>query len=78
LNKTLKYALSAVLGLAILTPALAQQFPDVVPPEHWAYDAVLRLKNAGLLVGYPDGKFRGPAMPLATRWRLLSTQPMTS
>jgi hypothetical protein len=68
LNKTLKYALSAVLGLAILTPALAQQFPDVVPPEHWAYDAVLRLKNAGLLVGYPDGKFRGPRN--ATRYEM--------
>jgi len=68
MNKTLKYALSAVLGLALVTPVLAQQFPDVVPPEHWAYDAVLRLKEAGLLVGYPDGKFRGPRN--ATRYEM--------
>lgn len=68
MNKTLKYALSAVLGLALLTPTFAQQFPDVVPPEHWAYDAVLRLKNAGLLVGYPDGRFRGPRN--ATRYEM--------
>jgi hypothetical protein len=68
MNKTLKYALSAVLGLALLAPTFAQQFPDVGPPEHWAYDAVLRLKNAGLLVGYPDGRFRGPRN--ATRYEM--------
>jgi hypothetical protein len=68
MNKTLKLALSAVLGLAVLTPALAQQFPDVVPPEHWAYDAVLRLKDAGILVGYPDGRFRGARN--ATRYEM--------
>ena len=47
MNKTLKYALSAVLGLAVLTPAIAQNpFPDVVNPDHWAYKAVAELAGA--------------------------------
>lgn len=33
-------------------------FPDV-PQSHWAYEAVNTLKDAGLLKGYPDGRFRG-------------------
>ena len=59
MKRTLKLALSAVLGAALVTPALAQDnFPDV-PDNHWAYEALLRLKSNGLLVGYPDGLFRG-------------------
>jgi hypothetical protein len=59
MKRTLKYALTAVLGAAIITPALAQDnFPDV-PDNHWAYEALLRMKSNGLLVGYPDGLFRG-------------------
>jgi len=59
MNKTLKYALSAVLSAAIITPVLAQDnFPDV-PDNHWAYEALSRMKKDGLLVGYPDGLFRG-------------------
>jgi hypothetical protein len=33
-------------------------FPDV-PDNHWAYEALARMKREGLLVGYPDGLFRG-------------------
>jgi hypothetical protein len=33
-------------------------FPDV-PAEHWAAGAVETLRKAGILVGYPDHKFRG-------------------
>lgn len=59
MKRTLTYALSAVLGGAILTPALAQEnFPDA-QETHWAYEALLNMKKAGLLVGYPDGLFRG-------------------
>jgi hypothetical protein len=40
-------------------PAVAQDnFPDV-PDNHWAFEALQRLKKDGLLVGYPDGLFRG-------------------
>jgi len=40
-------------------PAVAQDnFPDV-PENHWAYKDLARMKAEGLLVGYPDGLFRG-------------------
>ncbi len=59
MKRTLKYALSAVLTAAIVMPALAtDNFPDV-PDNHWAFEALQRLKKDGLLVGYPDGLFRG-------------------
>ena len=59
MKRTLKYALSAVLTAAIVLPAVAQDnFPDV-PDNHWAFEALQRLKKDGLLVGYPDGLFRG-------------------
>jgi hypothetical protein len=61
MKRTLKYALSAVLTVGLVAPAFAQtdNFPDV-PENHWAYEALARLKKDGLLVGYPDGLFRGP------------------
>src|SRR5215475_7366642 len=59
MNRTLKYALSAALSALIVVPALAQDnFPDV-PESHWAYKDLLVMKKEGLLVGYPDGLFRG-------------------
>jgi hypothetical protein len=61
MNKTLKLAFGALLGAAMVVPAFAQsgeQFPDV-PENHWVYQALLNMKNEGILVGYPDGMFRG-------------------
>ncbi|MDH7480725.1 MAG: S-layer homology domain-containing protein [Armatimonadota bacterium] len=49
-------AATVIFGAAGL--ALAQEFPDV-PPDHWAYDAVQQLVDAGIIVGYPDGTFAG-------------------
>jgi len=39
-------------------PAAAQPFRDV-PDTHWAYQAVTDLQQKGILIGYPDGYFRG-------------------
>ena len=36
-------------------------FPDV-PSNHWAYEYVTKLKQAGILTGYPDGNFAGDRM----------------
>ena len=36
-------------------------FPDV-PENHWAYEYVTKLAKAGILKGYPDGKFAGDRM----------------
>jgi len=59
MNRTLRYALGVVLGAAVAMPAMAQDnFPDV-PENHWAYEALANMKRDGLLVGYPDGLYRG-------------------
>lgn len=58
MNKTLKLAFSAVLGAAFIGAVAQDNFPDA-PEYHWAYKALLNMKEAGILVGYPDGLFRG-------------------
>ncbi|MEZ0324605.1 MAG: S-layer homology domain-containing protein [Fimbriimonas sp.] len=59
MKRTFTYALAAVLAAGMVTPAMAQDnFPDV-PENHWAFEALARLKAAGILVGYPDGLYRG-------------------
>jgi hypothetical protein len=68
MTRTFRYALTAVLSAVVVLPAFAQDnFPDV-PDNHWAYEALARMKAEGLLVGYPDGLFRGPRP--ATRYEL--------
>lgn len=60
MKRTLIHAFTAVLGAALVAPAMAQDnFPDV-PDNHWAYQALENMKKEGILVGYPDGLFRGP------------------
>jgi hypothetical protein len=42
--------------------ARAQQAPDMfkdVDQSHWAYQAVESLRSKGILIGYPDGTFKG-------------------
>lgn len=54
--------LCAALCIAAGTMAQAQQAPDMfrdVDPSHWAYDAVKSLQAKGILIGYPDGTFKG-------------------
>jgi hypothetical protein len=59
MKRTLKLALGAVMAAGLIVPAFAQDnFPDT-PDNHWAFEALARLKKEGLLVGYPDGLFRG-------------------
>jgi hypothetical protein len=58
--------------------------PADVPFDHWAYDAVADMYDAGLLEGYPDGTFQGEnnltryefAMALArTLWYVKTMKP---
>lgn len=62
MNRTLKLALGVVLGIGLVTPAFAQNFPDI-PDNHWAYEALANLKGK-ILFGYPDGLYR-PARPMS-------------
>lgn len=53
--------LTAVLMLWVAAiPAFAADvpYPDV-SADHWAYEAIASLHNAGLVEGYPDGTFGG-------------------
>lgn len=68
MKRMLTLSLGLVMGAYVAAPALAQDnFPDV-PQNHWAYEALENLRKEGILVGYPDGKYRGTR--LATRYEM--------
>jgi hypothetical protein len=51
----------SVLAISLTAPSKAQDaklFQDV-PQSHWAYESVSDLQTKGILLGYPDGYFRG-------------------
>lgn len=61
MRKVLSF-LGASLVLALVVPAAAQVAPDQfkdVDTGHWAYEAMESLRSKGIVVGYPDGYFRG-------------------
>jgi hypothetical protein len=66
-NLIVALALVFVLGIAGTAFAAANPFVDV-PAKHWAYDAVTKLAQAGILDGYGDGTYRGER--LATRYEM--------
>jgi len=56
--------LVVVLGIAMLALmfsgyVFAQDPTQDVPFDHWAYDAVQTLVDKGIIIGYPDGTFKG-------------------
>src|SRR2546427_10550338 len=65
-NLALLAVVTAVL-LGCLTAATVSRSCAQTPPErfidvpttHWAYQAVESLRQMGILIGYPDGNFRG-------------------
>lgn len=56
----MRFVFAAVLALALQVAgaARAATFSDV-PEDHWAYEALDYLQQAGLVEGYPDDTFRG-------------------
>jgi len=60
MKKTLSAMVTSalVIGAASTTFAAANPFSDV-PADHWSYDAVVELAQAGIIEGYGDGSFRG-------------------
>lgn len=63
MRKVLTFLSASLCLAAAAIPTIAQQpaaeaFRDV-PADHWAYEAVESLRKAGILIGYPDGYFRG-------------------
>ena len=55
----MKKLLFTLLAASALTGAMAQEaFPDI-PAGHWASEAVSRIADLGIVIGFPDGTFRG-------------------
>lgn len=44
---------------AQVAPTLPPNFFTDVPTNHWAYEALLKLYQLGLITGYPDGTYKG-------------------
>jgi hypothetical protein len=53
-----KTVATLAMALLIAVPVFASP-ADTVPFDHWAYDAVAQLVDAGIIIGYPDGTFKG-------------------
>jgi len=56
-----KLIVVAVLAVIVAAPVFAQAAnpAQTVPFDHWAYDAVQQLVDKGIIIGYPDGTFKG-------------------
>ena len=57
----MKRIVLTLLAATLVSGALAQNstsFPDI-PANHWAADAVNRIAKLGIVIGFPDGTFRG-------------------
>lgn len=57
MSKTLT---TLLLALSLFVGTADAQYPDV-PPGHYAESAVTRLVDLGVMMGYPDGLYRGQA-----------------
>ncbi len=57
---SMKRLILTLLAATLVGGAFAQNtsFPDI-PANHWAADAVSRIANLGIVIGFPDGTFRG-------------------
>jgi hypothetical protein len=55
MKKILLTILAALLAGGIVS---AQAFPDI-PAGHWAGEAVAEIADLGIVIGFPDGTFRG-------------------
>ncbi|MFN2321386.1 MAG: S-layer homology domain-containing protein [Trueperaceae bacterium] len=53
-----KFFFTILTALLIGGLATAQTFPDI-PAGHWAGDAVEEIADLGIVIGFPDGTFRG-------------------
>ena len=47
-----------IMNPLAIDPSKTAEFPDV-PQNHWAYQYISQLAGNGILVGYPDGTFKG-------------------
>ncbi|CAN5633877.1 S-layer homology domain-containing protein [soil metagenome] len=53
-----RFLITLLAALLVGGASMAQQFPDI-PVDHWAGDAVSEIADLGIVIGFPDGTFRG-------------------
>jgi hypothetical protein len=53
-----RFFITLLAALLVGGVAMAQSFPDI-PENHWAGDAVEEIADLGIVIGFPDGTFRG-------------------
>lgn len=65
-RKILSLMLAAVMALGLAVPAMAYSTPDFsdVPSNHWAYESVMKMADAGVIKGTGAGIF-SPEMKLS-------------
>ncbi len=54
----MKKLLIAILAVFATAGFAQEAFPDI-PAGHWAGDAVTRISDLGIVIGFPDGTYRG-------------------
>ncbi len=54
----MKKLLIAILAILATAGFSQEAFPDI-PAGHWAGDAVTRIADLGIVIGFPDGTYRG-------------------
>ena len=59
-RKGLALLVALLMVTSIVMPVFASGMPFAdVPKDHWAYDSVAEMAASGLIIGYPDGSFKG-------------------
>ena len=59
-KKGIALVVAMIMVATLVMPAFAASMPFAdVPKDHWAYDSVAELAASGLIIGYPDGSFKG-------------------
>jgi hypothetical protein len=78
MKKSFITALALVLVIGLSGPAFAAVSPySDVPADHWAYDAVKQLSNAGIVEGYSDGTYRGQKTITRYEMAIITANAMT-
>ena len=56
--RTIAVVMGIVVAVSLTPPVSAADITRDVPFVHWAYDAVQKLVDVGVIQGYPDGTFK--------------------
>ena len=77
-NHIVKAIITGILLLGLMGTASAETSPySDLPAEHWAYKAVNKLSEAGIVSGYSDGAFRGDKTMTRYEMALVVANAMT-